>query len=104
VINVWVAWRSAALIGQGVRLNCINPGPTSTPMMPAFIAFAGKELIDSAQGPIGRYSEPDEQAWPLVFVNSPRMSYVTGIGLFTDGGFLGSMLTGQVAGFGPSAR
>ena len=95
VIDAWVGWRGADLIKQGIRLNCINPGPTSTPMMPSFHAAAGKELIDSAIGPIGRYSEADEQAWPLVLLNSPRMSYVSGEVLWTDGGFQGAMTTGK---------
>ena len=96
VINAWVAWRAAALIQQGLRLNCINPGPTSTPMMPFFEEANGKELVHAFVGPIGRDSEAIEQAWPMVFLNSPRMSYVNGEALHTDGGFLGAMVTGQI--------
>jgi NAD(P)-dependent dehydrogenase (short-subunit alcohol dehydrogenase family) len=100
VINAWVGSRGADLIRQGIRLNCINPGPTATPMMPAFHEAVGKELVDSAMGPIGRYSEPEEQAWPLVLLNSPRMSYVTCEQLWSDGGFLGALTTGKLqAGF-----
>jgi NAD(P)-dependent dehydrogenase (short-subunit alcohol dehydrogenase family) len=100
VINAWVGSRGADLIRQGIRLNCINPGPTATPMRPAFHEAVGKELVDSAMGPIGRYSEPEEQAWPLVLLNSPRMSYVTCEQLWTDGGFLGALTTGKLqAGF-----
>jgi NAD(P)-dependent dehydrogenase (short-subunit alcohol dehydrogenase family) len=100
VIDAWVGWRGADLITQGIRLNCINPGPTDTPMMPAFQDLAGKELIDSAVGPIGRYSTPEEQAWPLVLLNSSRMSYVAGEVLWTDGGFLGAVTTGRQGGIG----
>jgi NAD(P)-dependent dehydrogenase (short-subunit alcohol dehydrogenase family) len=97
VINAWTAWRSVALMrDHGIRLNCSNPGPTETPMMPAFQAISGKDLIDAAQGPIGRYSTPEEQAWPLVMLNSPRLSYVVGETLFVDGGFFGALQTGQV--------
>ena len=32
----------------------------------------------------------------MVFLNSPRMSYVNGEALHTDGGFLGAMVTGQI--------
>jgi NAD(P)-dependent dehydrogenase (short-subunit alcohol dehydrogenase family) len=45
---------------------------------------------------VGRYSTPEEQAWPLVCLNSPRLSYVTGETLYTDGGFFGALQTGQV--------
>ncbi len=95
-INAWVAWRGASLITEGKRLNCINPGPTSTPMMPFFEEANGKELVHAFVGPIGRDSEAIEQAWPMVFLNSPRMSYVNGEALHTDGGFLGAMVTGQI--------
>ncbi|MDH4170428.1 MAG: SDR family oxidoreductase [Acidimicrobiia bacterium] len=99
-IDGWVSSFGADLIRRGIRLNCINPGPTDTPMMPAFHELAGKEMIDSAIGPIGRYSTPEEQAWPLVLLNSPRMSYVAAEILWTDGGFMGSLTMGKHGGFG----
>jgi NAD(P)-dependent dehydrogenase (short-subunit alcohol dehydrogenase family) len=96
LVNLWVAWRGTQLIAQGIRLNCSNPGPTSTAMMPAFEAQAGKELIDAFVGPSGRRSTAEEQAWPLLFVNSPRSSYIAAESLHVDGGFLGAMTTGQL--------
>ncbi len=97
VINAWTAWRSFSLMrDHGIRLNCTNPGPTNTPMMPAFHANSGKDLVDAAQGPIGRYSSAEEQAWPLVVLNSPRLSYVVGEAFYVDGGFFGALQTGQV--------
>jgi NAD(P)-dependent dehydrogenase (short-subunit alcohol dehydrogenase family) len=94
--NAWVAWRGTQLATEGIRLNCINPGPTDTAMMPAFEALAGKELIDAFVGPSGRRSTPEEQAWPMLFLNSPRSSYVAAEALHTDGGFLGAMVTDQL--------
>ena len=96
-IDAWVAWRSVPLQrDHGIRLNCTAPGPTATAMMPFFQEANGKAIIDAAQGPVGRYSTPEEQAWPLVFLNSPRASYVTGETFYTDGGFFGALQTGQV--------
>lgn len=94
--NAWVAWRGTQLMQQGIRLNCINPGPTDTAMMPAFESFAGKEMIDAFVGPSGRRSTAEEQAWPMLFLNSPRSSYVAAEALHTDAGFLGAMVTGQL--------
>ena len=96
VINAWVAWRAASLIGEGKRLNNINPGPTTTAMMPFFEEANGAALIDAFIGPIGRRSTAAEQAWPMVMLNSPHMPYVNGEALHTDGGFLGAMVTGQI--------
>jgi NAD(P)-dependent dehydrogenase (short-subunit alcohol dehydrogenase family) len=95
-INAWVASRGATLITDGIRLNCINPGPTDTAMMPHFVEFAGQNIIDAFIGPIRRRSTPEEQAWPLIFLNSPRSSYINGESLVTDGGFFGAVQSGQL--------
>jgi NAD(P)-dependent dehydrogenase (short-subunit alcohol dehydrogenase family) len=94
--NAWVAWRGTRLIADGIRLNCTNPGPTDTAMMPTFEAQAGKELIDAFIGPSGRRSTAEEQAWPMLFLNSPRSSYVAGEALHVDAGFLAAMTTRQL--------
>jgi NAD(P)-dependent dehydrogenase (short-subunit alcohol dehydrogenase family) len=65
-------------------------------MMQTFEEQSGKELIDAFVGPSNRRSTPEEQAWPLVFLNSPRCSYVAGEALHVDAGFLGAMVTGQI--------
>jgi len=95
VIDAWVGWWYPVLARDGIRINCINPGPTETAMMPAFQDFAGKELVDQSVGPVGRYSTPEEQAWPLVCLGSPRLSYVGGAILWTDGGWNGAMTMGR---------
>ncbi|MGO8873033.1 MAG: coniferyl-alcohol dehydrogenase [Acidimicrobiales bacterium] len=96
-INAWTAWRSVGLMNDhGIRLNCTNPGPTSTAMMPFFHDAVGKDLVDAALGPVGRYSTPEEQAWAMVLIGSSRASYVVGETLYADGGFYGALQTGQV--------
>jgi NAD(P)-dependent dehydrogenase (short-subunit alcohol dehydrogenase family) len=65
-------------------------------MMGDFENQVGKEIIDAFVGPTGRHSSPEEQAWPLVFLKSPRCSYITGEALHTDAGFLGAMVTGRL--------
>jgi len=95
IIDAWVGWWYPELGKQGVRINCINPGPTETAMMPAFQDLMGKEVVDQAIGPVGRYSTPEEQAWPLVCLGSPRLSYVGGEVLWTDGGWNGAMTMGR---------
>ncbi|WP_067889508.1 SDR family oxidoreductase [Nocardia vaccinii] len=90
-IDAWVGWWYPDLARQNIRINCINPGPTDTAMMPAFHDLIGKDVVDSAMGPVGRYSTAVEQAWPLVCLGSPRMSYVGGSVLWTDGGWFGAM-------------
>lgn len=95
VIDAWVGWWYPELGPRGIRINCINPGPTETAMMPAFQDLMGKETVDQAIGPVGRYSTAEEQAWPLVCLGSPRFSYVGGEVLWTDGGWNGAMTMGR---------
>lgn len=95
IIDAWVGWWYPELGHLGIRINCINPGPTETAMMPAFQELMGKDTVDQAVGPIGRYSTPEEQAWPLVCLGSPRLSYVGGEVLWTDGGWNGAMTMGR---------
>lgn len=92
----WVASRAATLITDGIRLNCINPGPTDTAMLPYFVEFAGQNIIDAFVGPIRRRSTAEEQAWPLIFLNSPRSSYINGGALVTGGGFFGAVQSRQL--------
>lgn len=95
-INMYTAARCVDLIKQGIRINCLNPGPTDTPMMPHFEEANGVDFMRQFPKPIGRNSTPEEQAWPLVFLGSPRASYVTGVSIYADGGFTGALFTGQV--------
>ena len=95
-INAYTAQRSFSLAAQGIRINCVNPGPTDTPMMPEFEKAVGKKYMDDFPVPLGRHAVAEEQAWPMVFLNSPRSSFVTGLQFDCDGGFKGGLFTGQI--------
>ena len=95
-INAYVAYRGCQLAPTGVRMNSINPGPTDTPMFPSFVESMGEDFFESFPKPVGRNSRPDEQAWALIMLNSPRSSDTTATTLFTDGGFTGGLYTGGI--------
>jgi len=88
--------RSLSLLQKGKRINCISPGPTDTAMMPAFEQAMGKDYMDNFPKPIGRNARAEEQAYPLVFLNSDAASYISGHNLLIDGGFLAAIMTGQI--------
>jgi NAD(P)-dependent dehydrogenase (short-subunit alcohol dehydrogenase family) len=96
-IIVWTMQAALDLAPKGIRVNCIAPGPTSTPMMPAFEQYMGKDFMDRFPKPLGgRNSTPEEQGHLVVFLNSDAASYVTGANLYSDGGFSAGMLTGRL--------
>jgi NAD(P)-dependent dehydrogenase (short-subunit alcohol dehydrogenase family) len=79
-----------------VRVNCISPGATDTPMMPEFEKIAPPELIKAFYGPLDRAAQPEEMGWPLVFLNSDAATFITGMNLIVDGGFTAGMTTGLI--------
>lgn len=95
-IVVWTMMTAAHLIKKGIRLNCTLPGPTQTPMMKEFESKTPISIIDAAAQPINRRATPDEQAGALVFLNSDAASYINGVSLPVDGGFIGAIATGQI--------
>lgn len=96
-IIVYTMQRATELCGDGIRLNCISPGPTTTPMMPEFDkAVGGHELIEAFYGPMQREARPEEMAWPLAFLNSEGASFVTGLNMVVDAGFVAGVTTGQI--------
>ena len=95
-VIVWTQFMGAQLIKQGIRINCSLPSPTQTPMMATFHATSGKDVVDAAAEPLGRYTTPEEQAGPLVLINSKLAGVVNGIVMPVDGGFMGGLATGQV--------
>ena len=95
-VIVWTQFMCARLIKQGIRINCTLPSPTQTPMMDTFQATSGKEVIDAAAEPLGRYSTAQEQADGLLLINSDLAGIITGVVLPVDGGFMGSLATGQI--------
>jgi NAD(P)-dependent dehydrogenase (short-subunit alcohol dehydrogenase family) len=95
-IIVWTQFMGARLIKKGIRINCTLPSPTQTPMMATFHAASGKDVVDAAAEPMGRYSTAAEQAGGLVLINSNLASIVNGVVFPVDGGFMGGVATGQV--------
>jgi NAD(P)-dependent dehydrogenase (short-subunit alcohol dehydrogenase family) len=73
--------------GYGVRINCICPGPISTPPLHAWLgAIPGGVDAFSRQIPARRIGEPEEIAAVATFLASDEASYVTGAVVVVDGG------------------
>ena len=80
-----------------IRINCTAPCPTRTAFMTPTVAALGEEFFERFPYPsLGRMATPEEQAWPLVLLNSPLNATVSGAVLYSDQGFSGGALTGAL--------
>ncbi|MFC5864418.1 SDR family NAD(P)-dependent oxidoreductase [Acidicapsa dinghuensis] len=80
--------KSAALdvAAQGIRVNAICPGCIETPMGDGIDPSAMQEFLK--QQPIGRMGKPEEIAAAVLWLCSSASSFVLGVALPVDGGFV----------------
>ena len=86
-IHAFTRSLAGSLIKQGVRVNCVAPGPVWTPLNPADRQGESLELFGE-KTPMGRPAQPEEIAPAFVFLASPQTSsYITGEILPIVGGY-----------------
>ena len=71
---------------EGIRCNSIHPGPVKTPMTER--SWSDPEWLKATERrtPLGRYAEPDEIAYGVLFLASDESSFMTGSEVVIDGG------------------
>ena len=75
---------------QGLRVNCIAPGPIETPLLRRF--FEDEKTLEFVKEfliPAGRLGRPEEVATVAAFLSSDAASFVNGAVVTTNGGLLG---------------
>jgi 3-oxoacyl-[acyl-carrier protein] reductase len=92
---------SADLAKDGIRVNAVTPGriaterlvqlDTDTAKRQSTTPEAVRKRYEDTMIPMGRYGTPEEYAAAVVFIASPRASYITGASLQVDGGMLPSL-------------
>jgi NAD(P)-dependent dehydrogenase (short-subunit alcohol dehydrogenase family) len=83
--------RTAALeyVKRGIRINAVNPGLIETPFQDRLWSGneEGRREFTRAT-PAGRMGTADEVTEAVLFLASPRASFITGQGLLVDGGYV----------------
>ena len=77
----------------GIRVNAVCPGPTQTPLVDRILSQQPQlatQIVEAikAREPVGRMGQPEEIAEAVVWLCSETASFVTGIALAVDGGFV----------------
>jgi len=80
------------LAPDNIRVVCILPGATDTPMLRQHAEREGKTLAElgfpTSENAIGRIAQPEEVADVIAFALSRGASFITGSSLIPDGGIL----------------
>ncbi len=83
-------------IGEGIRVNCVNPGTADTPWVGRLLDAAEDPVAEraalEARQPMGRLVTADEVAAAIAYLASPAAASVTGTALAVDGGMSGLRL------------
>jgi NAD(P)-dependent dehydrogenase (short-subunit alcohol dehydrogenase family) len=75
---------------RNIRVNCICPGDTDTPMLRNEATQIGQSeaqfMAEASERPLNRYAQPIEIAQAVLYLVSDAASFVTGAVLAVDGG------------------
>ncbi|MES2337913.1 MAG: SDR family oxidoreductase [Pseudomonadota bacterium] len=79
---------SENLVGQGIRVNAVAPGPIWTPLNPMGGASPEKLKTFGEGTPMGRPGQPNEVAPAFLFLACADSSYMSGQVLHPNGGII----------------
>jgi len=72
----------------GIRVNCVNPIVTNTPMAVKAWSDPAKSGPMLARIPLGRFADPDDMAEVILFLLSDEARMINGLAMPVDGGFM----------------
>jgi gluconate 5-dehydrogenase len=73
---------------DGILVNAVAPGYIRTDLNAGLQADPQFDAWVRQRCPLGRWGEPEDIAWPIVFLASPASDYMTGQVIYVDGGWL----------------
>ncbi|MCU1397122.1 MAG: family oxidoreductase [Acidimicrobiales bacterium] len=95
-LSLYTLRRAPQLAPLGIRMNAVAPANTITGMTDHFVEAVGQKTLEIYERTIGYPSTPQQQADVMVFLASAAASYIAGVILHVDGGFLAAATTRQL--------
>lgn len=84
-LSAYMKYAALELAPKGIRCNAIHPGRVETPLIHTVTdEVAIKE--DLRKYPLGRYADPKEIAWSIIYLLSDAAAWITGSEIVIDGG------------------
>ena len=83
---------ASELGGYNITVNNVMPGYTETPRLASLIATNPAFAEATKEIPLGRFAQPEEFAAAVTFLASQRASYITGVSLAVDGGWIKNII------------
>ncbi|MBN0646925.1 SDR family oxidoreductase, partial [Pseudomonas aeruginosa] len=81
-VNGFILAAALELAGDGITVNCVEPGLVATPALGSL----GDAAALAAHSPLGRVGQPLDIAQAMLFLASDEASYITGQTVVVDGG------------------
>ena len=85
-LSAFMKTAALELAAKGVRCNTINPGMVNTPLIRSGEISEEQLKLDAQNYPLGRYGEPEEVAFAIIYLLSDAAAWITGTELKIDGG------------------
>ncbi len=83
---------ASELGAYNITVNNVMPGYTETPRLASLIETNPSFAQATKEIPLGRFGQPEEFAAAVAFLASQRASYITGVSLAVDGGWIKNII------------
>ena len=85
-ISSFIKVAALELAPRNIRVNAVCPGEVNTTMISGNDLMTGNLDSGLSRYPLGRYGNPCDIAWAMIYLLSNASSWVTGTNLIVDGG------------------